>query len=182
MRLVLYGAVLGAGFLLAGLTGRLTWATWAAVRAAPAAALETTAAAAPDGRWIRVTDLAVRCETRVESRGSTFFLGEAGPDRTPVAVHLLDAAPCPPAPPDGGFLPGRFTRAWLKETFDVVFPGADAQGPEVRLFTSTLTPEYQRRALLRLLPWLGFGVLMILVGGRGVLRAARARPVRRAGA
>ena len=111
----------------------------------------------------------------MESRGSTFFLADGGAARTPVAVHLLGSAPCPTAPLEGGFLPGMFTRAWLREKFDVSFPGADAGGPDMRLFTSTLTPEYQRRALLRLLPLLGLGLLMAAVGGRGLYRAIRRR-------
>jgi hypothetical protein len=176
MRVLLYGAVLGAGFLLTALTGRLVWAAFVAVRAAPAAPLDAALEGAPDGRWLRLTDLTVRCDTRVESRGSTFFLAEGGASKAPVAVHLVGSAPCPMAPPEGGFLPGKFTRAWLKETFDVAFPGADVAGPEVRLFTTTLTPEYQRRALWRLLPMLGLGLLMVVIGGRGLLRAVRARP------
>jgi hypothetical protein len=175
MRVLLYGVVLGAGFLLTALTGRLVWATFAALRAAPAAPLDAAVEGAPDGRWLRLTDLSFRCDTRVESRGSTFFLAEGGPSRTPVAVHLLGSVSCPTAPPEGGFLPGRFSRAWLKDTFDVAFSGTDAAGPEVRLFTTTLTPEYQRRALWRLLPLLGLGLLMAFVGGRGLLRTARAR-------
>lgn len=167
--------MLGAGFLLSALTGRLSWAALGALRAAPAAPLEATVAEAPEGRWVRLADLALRCDTRVEARGSTFFLAEGGPARAPVAVHLLGGAPCPTAPLDGGFLPGKYTRAWLKETFDVAFPGADAEGPEVRLFTTTLTPEYQRKALWRLLPMLALGLLMVLVGGRGLYRAVRGR-------
>jgi hypothetical protein len=182
MRVLLHGAGLAVGLLLAAITGQLSWTAWSALRAAPAAPLEATVADAPDGRWVRPTDLRFRCDTRVESRGSTFFLAEAGASRAPVAVHVLGAAPCPTAPPDGGFFPGKFTRGWLKDKFDVAFPGADAQGPEVRLFTTTLAPEYQRKALWRLLPMLAVGLLMAVAGGRGLLRALRARPAARGGA
>jgi hypothetical protein len=174
MRVLLYGMVLGAGFLLAALTGRLVWAAYAAQREAPAAPLQTAVAAAPEGRWVRLTDLSVRCDTRVESRGSTFFLAEGGPAKEPVVLHLLGAEPCPAESPEGGFLPGRYTRAWLKEKFDVTFPGEAAEGADARLFTTTLTPAYQQKAMLRLLPMLALGVLMGYVGVRGLLRARRA--------
>lgn len=167
--------MLGAGFLLAGLSARLGWNAWSAYRAAPAAAEETTVAAAPDGRWVRLTDLQLRCDTRVVQRGSTFVLAADAAGAVPVAVHVLGDVACDAVGREGGFLPGRFTRVWLKETFDVVFPGA-AEGPEVRLFTQTLAPEYQRRALLRTLPWAGFGALLTFVGARGLVRVVRRLP------
>lgn len=176
MRLLLYGAVLAAGSLLVAVTGRLAWMSWSAMRSTPEAPLETTVEDAPDRRWVRPTDLALRCETRVASRGFTFLLAEGGPSRTPVAVHLVGDVPCPTAPPDGVFIPGTFTRAWFEEAFGVVFPGADAKGPEVRLLTRALAPEYQRQAMLRSLPWLGFGLLMLFIGGRGLFRATRGKP------
>jgi len=171
--------VLGAGFLLAMLTGQVSWRAWSSLRAAPAAPLEASVEGAPDGRWLRPTDLAIRCDTRVESRGFTYFLAEGGPSRIPVVVLLVGSEPCPAAPVDGGFFPGRITRAWLRETFDVAFGGADAEGPDLKLFTRTITPEYDRKILLRVLPLMGFGLLMVAVGARGLVRALRARALTR---
>lgn len=176
MRLLLYAAVLGAGLLLAVAVGSQGWGLLRMYRAAPAAPTELAARDAPDGQWVKLTDLKVRCETRVEQRGSSFFLATDGA-QSPIAIHLLGVVPCDEVTAEGGFLPGRYTRDWLEEKLGVRFPGPDADGPEVRVFSKTISPEFQRTALLRFLPLLGLGLLMAFVGGRGVYRATRgARP------
>jgi len=181
MRLLLYGSVLGAGLLLAVSVASNGWGLYQLYRAAPAAPAQVAARDAQDGQWVKLTDLKVRCETRVEQRGSTFFLAtDAG--ETPIALHLLGAVPCEAVTAEGGFLPGRYSRAWLEEKLGVRFPGVEAEGPDVRVFSRTLAPEFQRRALLRLLPMLGLGVLMTFVGARGLYRAVRARGSGRGGA
>jgi hypothetical protein len=175
MRLLLYAAVLGAGLLLAVTVVGNGWGLFQLYRSAPAAPAPVRASEAQDGQWVKLTDLEVRCDTRVEQRGSTFFLATAGDGEAPIAVHLLGDVACDAVTTEGGFLPGRYTRDWLEEKLGVRFPGGDAQGPEVRVFSRTLAPEYQRSALLRLLPMLGLGLLMWFVGARGLFRTIRAR-------
>lgn len=131
---------------------------------------------APEIRWVRLEGARLRCETRTPHKEFTYYFAEDGAGQHPFVVQFSGDVPCEQAVLEGGFVPGRFTRAFLEERYGVKFPGEG----DVRLFTQALAKPFLRKLLLQTLALLLPGVLSLLVGLRAMKRArAPATPLRR---
>jgi hypothetical protein len=130
---------------------------------------------APEIRWIRLEGAKVRCDTRTVHDQFTYFFAEDGRGGNPFVVQLTGDVPCEGAVLEGGFVPGRFTRAFLAERYGVKFPGEG----EVRLFTQALAKPFLRKLLLQTLALLLPGALALFIGVRAARRARTEAPPRR---
>ncbi len=160
-------AVVGALWTL-GMAYVLATAGAAYLRTGPAPVV-TKVAGAPAERWIRLEDAHLRCDTRVFRNGFTYFAGEGPQGADPFVAQLSGDRPCEGAALDGGFLPGSFTRAWVKQRFGLDVPG---QG-DVRLFTEALAPRFLKGVLFRTVAWFLLGVAVLAVSLRSLRRAQR---------
>jgi hypothetical protein len=134
-----------------------------------------TPADAPDIRWVRLEGARLRCETRTVHREFTYFLAEGAGGANPFVVQFAGDVPCEGAVIEGGFVPGRFTRAFLQERYGVKFPGEG----DVRLFTQALSKPFLQKLLLQTLALLIPGVFALFIGIRAMRRARPATPLRR---
>jgi hypothetical protein len=125
---------------------------------------------APERRWVKLEDARVRCDTRKVQGGFTYFLAEA-PQGEPFLAQLSGDVPCESAQLDGGFIPGRFTRDWLKGKLGLELPIEH----DVRLFTETLAPRFLKGVLFRTVAFLIAGLAVLAIGVRSLRRAARPR-------
>jgi hypothetical protein len=125
---------------------------------------------APQERWIQLEDAKPHCETRTVQRGFTYFLADAPQGGAPFVVQLSGDVPCEGAAIDGGFIPGRFSRPWLKEKLGLELPGEG----ELRFFTQALSPRYLRGVLVKTVAFLVAGLAVLAIGIRSLRRAGRA--------
>lgn len=158
-------------FLAGGLLGTI-FVGWRVATSAylgfrgPATPRTFTAEGAPEREYIRLEGAVPRCETRAARDGMTFWLADAG--EVPVLVQRMDDVPCAPGPVEGGFLPGTYDRAFLKERAGLPLP----PGGDVRVFTEALTPAVQRGVVYRTLPWLVLSIALAAIGLKGVRQRA----------
>lgn len=127
-------------------------------------------AEAPEQRWVKLEDARLRCDTRKVQGGFTYFLAEA-PQGEPFLVQLGGDVPCDGAELDGGFIPGRFTRDWLKQKLGLDLP----VDHDVRFFTQALAPRYLKGVLFRTVAFLTAGLAVLAIGIRSLRRATRAQ-------
>jgi hypothetical protein len=125
---------------------------------------------ARDARWVKLEDARVRCETRKVQGGFTYFIADA-PQGEPFLAQLSGDVPCDAAQLDGGFIPGRFTRDWLKAKIGVDLPIER----DVRFFSAALAPAYLKAALFRMVAFLVAGLAVLAIGIRSLRRASRAQ-------
>ncbi len=164
--------VIAAGIVGLSASG---WVTLQALRAASAAGpapLDSTVAAAPDGRWVRLQDAVLHCTSKVEVRGAAVYSGTAVDGRVPFVAQLAADAPCDAKGLDGSFLPGTYAASVLNAKLGLKLP----DGPPLRVFTQAFTPRNQRRIAWLALPWLVLSVLLVATGARGLRRLAAAPP------
>jgi hypothetical protein len=125
---------------------------------------------APEKRWVKLEDARVRCDTRKVQGGFTYFVADA-PQAEPFLAQLSGDVPCDAAQLDGGFIPGRFTKDWLKGKIGVDLPIER----DVRLFTTALAPAYLKGVLFRTIAFLIVGLAVLAIGIRSLRRASRPR-------
>ena len=126
---------------------------------------------APEKRWVKLEDARVRCDTRKVQGGFTYFVAEA-PQAEPFVAQLSGEVPCDGAQLDGGFIPGRFTREWLKQKIGIDVP----VDRDVRFFTQALAPRFLKGVLFRTVGFLVAGLAVLAIGIRSLRRAGRAGP------
>ncbi len=133
--------------------------------------LQSTVAAAPQGRWVTLTDAKLRCESLTVYKDQvTFFLATDAGLANPFLAQFIGKVTCEQASAaiSGAFLPERLTMADLAEY------GVDAKGAtDVRLF-APVNPQRLRGALVPLVGIMLIGAGIAAFGVRGLLRA-RAR-------
>jgi hypothetical protein len=161
--LVTAGALwtLGMGWVVAN-----TAAAYLRAGDEPAAA---RVADAPAERWIRIEDARLRCDTRIARENFAYFLGEGADGKNPFVAQLPKETSCEGAKLEGGFIPGTFTRAWLKDRLGVELPGDG----ELRFFTHALAPEVLRGVLARTILLLLAGLLVLGFALRAMKRLRR---------
>jgi hypothetical protein len=135
------------------------------------APLPAKVAGAPDERWIRLVDGRLRCETRSVQKRFTYFLADSSEGGSPFVAQLSGDVPCEGASLEGGFIPGRYSRAWLKENLGLDVP---AEG-ELRVFSQALSPSYLRGVFAVSVALL-LGGLAVLATGLRKLRRALVQP------
>jgi hypothetical protein len=164
--------LVSAGALLTIAAGWIAFGTVMVLWRAGATPSPTTVADARDGAWVVLQDATLRCDSRIVERGATFFVG-ANPDgKVPFLVQLAGERGCDPAALEGVFLPGRFTRAYLKERIGVALP----EGEDLKVFTESLTPKNQRALLWRTLVFVALGLLLLVPGVRALRRSRSGAP------
>jgi hypothetical protein len=163
--LVAAGAIwtLGMGWLAANIGVALSHAG--------DAPLAVSAAEAPAERWLRLEDAEPRCDTRTVSKSYTFFLAAPKSGGAPFVVQRAGDVPCEAGPLEGGFIPGTYTRDFLRKRFGVSFAGEG----ELRVFTEAMSPRYLKSSLTRALVFLAMGFLVFVLGLRAMKRARSAR-------
>ncbi len=127
-------------------------------------------ASAPDERYVRLEGAVLDCETRAVRDGDTYVLGADPAGAHPFLAHLVGELRCKDIVLEGSFLPGRFTRAFIRERMRVTLP----DGEDVRVFEEAPSPRWQRAVLTRTVPWLALAAAALVVGLRG-LRGLRRR-------
>ncbi len=142
-----------------------------ALAAAGSAPVASTVAAAPTGRWVKLTDAKLRCESRAVYKDSmTFFLATDAGLANPFVAQFVGKPSCEEAAANvhGAFIPDALTLA------DLAQYGVDAKGATgLRLFTPLATPKYLRLATVPFLAILAIGGGIAFFGLRGLLRARR---------
>jgi hypothetical protein len=155
-------AVAGAiGTLAAGSVAGRAGATL--VRA-PESPPRTALADARDRTYLRLEDAVLDCDTRAVRDGTTVVLGTDTAGRHPFVARLIGEIRCKDIVLEGSFLPGKFTRAFIQERMRLSLP----EGEDVRLFTEAPSPRHQKHVLIRTVPWLALGILLLALGIRGL--------------
>ncbi len=140
------------------------------VRAGPAPAPATVAAAPPD-TWVRLTDAVLRCDTRKVVGGATVFLARDAGGGHPFVADFAGDVSCAAAQADvnGTFLAEAVDPAKLASA------GLDVGGEkELRLLSQALRPDSLRVALRRGIAWLLAAALLVVAGVLVLRRQARA--------
>jgi hypothetical protein len=127
-----------------------------------------TPAEARETDWVRLEGARLRCDSRVAKDRFTYYLADDAKGGAPFVVQFTGDEACEGATIEGGFMPGRFTRAYLAERFGVSYPGEG----DLRLFTEALAKPFLRTLLLQTLALLIPGVLSLVVGVRRMKRAS----------
>lgn len=129
-------------------------------------------AAAPAGRTVVLTDAVLRCDTRspVDKGASTLFLGADREGAHPFVAQYQGLVSCEEAQREvvGAFIPGTVDPAELAERG---FDARDVQG--ARFFTPMAGGRMLLAALGGLVAIGGGGLALLLLGARGLWRAAR---------
>ncbi|MGC3999004.1 MAG: hypothetical protein QM767_16795 [Anaeromyxobacter sp.] len=125
-------------------------------------------AASPPGRYVRLQGVALDCATLRRSPYGTLALAAGG--GAVILVQWVGEARCEDGLPEGAFLPDRFSRGFVRTDLGIDLP----PGPDLRVFAEAGAPAQQRRAAVKLLPWLAAGLVLAATGWRGLRRLAAA--------
>ncbi len=154
------------GLVVTILTGSVAAHAAFRLATAPAAPVRASAATAPDERWVVLDGVRLDCTTLTVQRGDTFVMATDADGTHPFIAELAGVDRCAGVSRlDGAFL-GRFSRAFLRERQQLRLP----PGKKLRVFSERQAPRYLWRTLTEWLPWLGAGLVLLLVGMRWTWR------------
>ena len=155
------------GLVLTILTGSVVAHLVFRLAVAPDRPTPSSVAAAPDEQWVVLEGVRLDCSTQTVRHGSGFVMATDADGHHPFVAELAGTDRCKEvARLDGAFL-GRFSRAFLRERQRLDLP----PGRKLRVFSEGQSPPHLWRALRGWLPWLGAGILLVLLGVRGLWRA-----------
>lgn len=119
-------------------------------------------ATAPDERWVTLEGVRLDCTTLTVRRGDAFVMATDAEGKHPFIAELAGSDRCAEVTRlDGAFL-GRFSRAFLRERQQLKLP----PGKKLRVFSERQAPHYLWRTLADWLPWVGAGLLLLVLGVR----------------
>jgi hypothetical protein len=154
------------GLVVTILTGSVVAHLSLRLAVAPSRPVPTTVAAAPDEQWVVLDGVRLDCSTQTVRHGAGFVMATDGAGQHPFVAELAGTDRCKEvARLDGAFL-GRFSRTFLRERQGIAIP----PGKKLRVFSEGQSPPHLWHALGGWLPWLGGGLLLVLLGVRGLWR------------
>jgi hypothetical protein len=157
----------GLGLVLTILTGSVVAHLLFRLALAPEHPTPSTVAAAPDEQWVVLDGVHLDCSTETIRHGSGFVMATDAEGQHPFIAELAGTDRCKGvARLDGAFL-GRFSRAFLRERQRLDLP----PGRKLRVFSEGQSPPHLWHALGGWLPWLIAGLLLVLIGVRGLWQA-----------
>jgi hypothetical protein len=130
----------------------------------PSRPLRTTVAAAPDRRWVVLTDAVLDCATQQVRQRTALVLADDTSGAHPFVAQLARRDACArSAELDGAFV-GRFSRDFLRERQHLPID----PGPDLRVFSQSQAPRWLRRSLAWRLSWFALSILVTALGVRAL--------------